>query len=149
MADTPSAVAYGTAAQGQAVYGTSAAGATPSTAAWAYSPWDTTTVTAAAAAGAGTSPPAPAVAAGSTIIRGSLTFGTGTSTATGTLLTVTFGSTLPAVPTVLISNATQVTGTLITAVTGVSATGFSVTGNVAPTASSTVTAFGINWLASL
>lgn len=144
MADVASAVAYGTAAQGQAVYGTS-----PTTAVWAYSPWDTSTVTAAAAAGAGSSPPAPAVLAGSTIIRGSLTFGTGTSTATGTLLTVTFGSTLPAVPTVIVSPTTQVTGTLITAVTGVTTTGFSLVGNVAATASQANTIFGVSWLASL
>lgn len=144
MADVASAVAYGTAAQGQAVYGTG-----PTTAVWAYSPWDSTTVTAAAAAGTGTSPPAPAVLAGSTIVRGSLTFGTGTSTASGTLLTVTFGSTLPAVPTVVVSPTTAVTGTLITAVTGVTTTGFSLAGNVAPTASGTVTTYGISWYASL
>jgi hypothetical protein len=144
MADAVSAVAYGTAAQGQAVYGSS-----PTTAVWAYSPWDSTTVTAAAAAGAGTSPPAPAVAAGSTIIRGSLTFGTGTSTAASTVVTVTFGSTLPAVPTVVISPTTAVTGTIQTAVTAVTTTGFSIANNVAPTASGTVTTYGVSWYASL
>lgn len=144
MADVASAVAYGSAAQGQAVYGTSA-----STAAWAYSPWDASTATAAAGAGAGTSPPAPVVAATATIIRGSLTFGSGTSTAAGTLATVTFGSTLPSTPVVVIAPTTQVTGTLITAVTGVSTTGFSITGNVAPTASQAATVYGVSWLASL
>jgi hypothetical protein len=144
MADVASAVAYGSAAQGQAVYATGT-----STAVWAYSPWDTSTVTAAAGGQAGGSPPAPVVGSGSTIIRGSLTFGTGSAPAAGTQVTVSFGSTLPSVPVVMLEAGGTATGTIQTAVNGVSATGFSVLASVVPTPSQGATVYSVSWLASL
>jgi hypothetical protein len=144
MADVTSAVAYGTAAQGQAVFG-----ASPTTAVWAYSPWDSTTVTPAAAAGAGTSPPTPAAAANATLTRGTLTWGTGTSTAAGSQVTVAFSATLPAVPTVLLTPTTAAAGTVIPTVLSASTTGFTVGCAVAPTASQAATVFGVAWYMSL
>lgn len=144
MADVPSAVSYGTAAQGQAVFGTSA-----TTAAWAYSPWDTTTATAAVAAGAGTSPPSPVVATTATLARGTVTWGTGTSTAAGSQITVAFSATLPTAPVVVISPTTAAAGTLTPTVLATSTTGFTIGCAVAPTASQANTVFGMAWLLSL
>lgn len=143
MADVPSAIAYGTAAQGQAVYGTG-----PTTAVWAYSPWDSTTVTPAAAAGAGTSPPTPTVTS-STIARGVTNWGTGTSTAAGSQVTITFSATLPSTPVVVIAPTTSATGTLTPYVASTSTTGFTVGCVTAPTASQGATVYGVNWYLSL
>lgn len=146
MADTPSAIPYGTAAQGQGLFATGA-----TTANWAYSPWDLTTVTAAAGTGAGTTPPAPVVgtAPTATMVRGALTWGTGTATATGAQVAVTYGSTFPSIPTVVICPTTIATGTIDTFVTSVGTTGFTVSAAVAPTASQGNTVFGVAWSASL
>jgi len=144
MTDTASAIPYGSAALGQGLFATGT-----STANWAYSPWDATSATATVGAGAGTSPPAAVTGSGSTPIRGSLTWGTGTSTATGTQVTVAFGATLPSVPVVVISPTTIATGTISTFVTSLSTTGFAVQAGVAPSASQGNTVFGVNWVASL
>jgi hypothetical protein len=88
------------------------------------------------------------VNASSTIVRGSLTCGSGSATAAGTLATITFGSTLPSVPFVMVTPTTAGAGTLASAVTGVSTTGFSLL-TVAPTASQTATTFGFGWFLSL
>jgi hypothetical protein len=143
--DVAVAVPYGSLAQGQGVYGT-ATGATT-----AYSPWDTTTVTAAAGAGAGTSPPAPVVGGtpASTMIRGSVTWGTGTSTATGSQVSITFGSTFPSTPIVVLTPTTIAAGTLNSYVLSVGTTGFTIAAAVAPTASQGATVFGCSWWASL
>ncbi len=146
MADVPSAVAYGTAAQGQAVYATG-----PSTAVWAYSPWDTTTVTAAAGTGAGTTAPAPVVGTApvASMIRGGVTWGTGTATSAAAQLAVTFGSTFPSTPVVTFSPTTTATGTLNTFITSVGTTGFTISCTVAPSPSQANTVYGVNWIASL
>jgi hypothetical protein len=143
---TAVAVPYGSPVQGQSLQATSA-----TTAEWGYSAWDASTVTAAAGAQAGTSPPAPVVAAGSTIIRGSLTCGTGSgSPATGLLVAVTFGSTLPAIPNVLITPTTSAMAALYPVVTiaSVSTTGFSVT-VTSPGTSQANTVYGVAWFVSL
>jgi len=143
--DVAVAVPYGSLAQGQGVYGT-ATGATT-----AYSPWDSTTVTAAAGAGAGTSPPAPVVGTtpAATMIRGSVTWGTGTATATGSQVSITFGSTFPTTPTVVLCPTTIAAGTLNTYITSVGSTGFTVAAAVAPTVSQGATVYGAAWYASL
>jgi hypothetical protein len=145
MADVAVAVPYASLTQGQSVYGT-ATGATT-----AYSPWDSTTVTAAAGAGAGTSPPATVVGTSpaATMIRGSVTWGTGTSTSAAAQIAVTFGSTFPSVPVVTFSPTTTATGTLNTFITSVGTTGFTISCAVAPTASQGNTVYGISYLASL
>jgi len=140
---TAVAVPYGVPAQGQYLVATSTTAAE-----WGYSPWDSTTVTAAAGAGAGSAPPSPVVAAGSTITRGSLTAGTGTSSATGVLVAVTFGTTLPAVPIVVIASTTSAVAAKSPAVTVVSATGFSVS-ITSPSDSQANTVYGISWMLSL
>ncbi|HVC68354.1 MAG TPA: hypothetical protein VND44_12225 [Acidimicrobiales bacterium] len=139
MADTVSAIPYGTAAQGQGLFGTG-----PTAAVWAYSPWDTSTVTAAAGVPAGTTPPTPVVAASSTIARGSLTCGTGTNASTGVLVSVTFGSTLPSTPVVNIAPTTLALASLAPAVTATSTTGFSVS-STAPGSSQGNTVYGLSW----
>lgn len=144
MADVPSAVSYGSAAQGQAVYGTGA-----STAAWAYSPWDANTVTAAATAGAGTSPPAPVAAATATAVRGTLTWGTGTSPIVGTQVAVTFSTALPAAPVVVLSPGNTATGLLVPTVVSTSTTGFVIGLATVPAASQANTVYAVSWLASL
>lgn len=144
MADVPSAVAYGTAAQGQAVYGTSA-----STAVWAYSAWDTSTVTVAAGLNAGTGPAAPAAGATATIVRGTATFGSGTTPTAGSQMTVAFSSTLPSVPVVVACPTTAACATLSTYITAVTATGFTVSSAVTPTATQAGTVYGVAWYLSL
>lgn len=144
MADVPSAVAYGTAAQGQAVYGTSSTGA-----AWAYSAWDANTVTAAVTAGAGTSPPSPVVAATATAIRGSLTWGTGTSPAVGGQIAVTFSTALPAAPVVVVTALNTATGLLVPTITATATTGFTIGLATVPAGSQGNTVYSVSWLASL
>jgi hypothetical protein len=146
MTDTASAIPYGSAALGQGLYATGTSAAN-----WAYSPWDTTTVTAAAGTGAGTSPPAPAVGTSPTAspVRGSVTWGTGTATSAAAQVAVTYGATLPSVPVVTVSPTTTATATLNTFVTSVTATGFTVSCQVAPTASQGATVFGVAWSAWL
>jgi hypothetical protein len=88
------------------------------------------------------------VNASSTIIRGSLTCGTGTGPATGTLATVTFGSTLPSVPFVVLTPTTSALAALTPAVAGISTTGFSVLAT-SPGTSQTATVYGFGWYACL
>jgi hypothetical protein len=144
MADTPSAIPYGTAAQGQGLFATSATAGT-----WAYSAWDTTTVSGTAATFAGTSPSAPVVTSGATPIRGNLTFGTGTNPSPGAQVTVTFGATLGATPTIVLCGGNAVGQALNLAPTSVSTTGFVVSCNSTPVASQAGTAYSVNWIASL
>lgn len=146
MTDTASAIPYGSAAQGQGLFATGTSAAN-----WAYSPWDATTVTVAAGAGAGSSPPAPVVGTAPTAspVRGSATWGTGTSTSADAQIAVTYGATLPSVPVVTIAPTTTATSTLQTFVTSVGSTGFTVSCSVAPTASQGATVFGVAWTATL
>jgi len=143
--DVAVAVPYGSLAQGQSVYGT-ATGATT-----AYSAWDSTTVTAAAGAGAGTTPPAPVVSTSpvASMIRGSVTWGTGTTTAASAQVAITFGSTFPSTPIVTFSPTTTATGTLNTFITSVGTTGFTISCTVAPTQSQANTVYGVSYIASL
>ena len=60
MADVASAIAYGVGAQGQATFATGA-----TTAVWAYSPWDTSTVTVAAGLSNGSGGTVPTATAAS------------------------------------------------------------------------------------
>lgn len=144
MADTPSAVAYGSAAQGQATFATGS-----STAVWAYSPWDSTTVTVAAGLNAGTGPAAPIAGATSTLYRGSVTFGSGTTPTAGSQVTVTFSATLPSVPFITVSPTTTAAGTINPTVLAASTTGFTIGCAVAPTGVQANTVYGVNWLMSL
>jgi hypothetical protein len=144
MADTPSAIPYGTAAQGQGLFATSGTAGV-----WAYSAWDTTTVAGTAATYAGTAPAAPVVTAGSTPIRGNVTFGTGTAPSGGAQVTLTYGATLPAAPIVVLSGANDVTSALTLTPTSVSTTGFVVTTHTTPATSQAGTAYSVNWIASL
>ena len=144
MADVASAIAYGVGAQGQATFATGT-----TTAVWAYSPWDSTTVTATAVTANGTGPATPVVGTGSTVVRGSLTFGSGTAPTSGSQITVAFSATLPAAPTVVITATTAATGTINPNVLSSSATGFTIGAGVAPTATQAATVYGVNYLLSL
>ena len=144
MADVPSAIAYGNGAQGQATYATGT-----STAVWAYSPWDSTTVTVAAGGNAGTGPVAPTAGASSTLYRGSVQFGSGTTPSAGSQVTVTFSATLPSVPFIVISPTTTASGTINPYVLSASTTGFVIGSGVAPTSAQAGTIYGVNWLMSL
>jgi hypothetical protein len=144
MADVPSAIAYGNGAQGQATYATGA-----STAVWAYSPWDTSTVTVAAGLNAGTGPAAPAVVAGSTLYRGGVNFGSGTAPTAGSQVTVTFSATLPSVPFITVAPTTAAAGTINPTVLAASATGFTIGCAAIPTAVQANTVYGVNYLMSL
>jgi hypothetical protein len=144
MPDIPSAVAYGVAAQGQAVFGTG-----PTAAAWAYSPWDTTTITAAAGLSSGTTPPVPVVVAGSTLYRGSVTFGTGGSAAAGSQVTVAFSATLPTTPYVQLTETNSATAALAVYPTAVTTTGFTISTQGGPTASQANTVYAVNYQLSL
>ena len=138
MADVASAIAYGAGLQGQATFATGA-----TTAVWAYSPWDSTSVT----AGAGTVP--TAVGTGSTVIRGNVTFGSGASPATGSQATVTFSTALPAAPTVVLCPGNTAAGTINPTVYAASTTGFVIGAAVAPTPNQAGTIYSINYLMSL
>ncbi len=144
MADTPSAVAYGSAAQGQATFATGA-----STAVWAYSPWDSSTVTVAAGLNAGTGPAAPTAQTGSTLIRGGVSFGSGTAPSIGSQVTVTFSATLPSVPWVVVSPSNAAAGTINPTVLAASTTGFTIGAAVLPTPTQAGTIYSVNYLASL
>lgn len=103
---------------------------------------------AAAGAGAGTSPPAPVVAPDSSDVRGSLTFGSGTTPPGGTVVTVTF--TTPRdpnrLPMVIAQETTSATAGIDFA-TVVTATGFSIVTNTRNLAASQPnTTYGVAWL---
>lgn len=144
MADVPSAVAYGVAAQGQATYATGT-----TTAVWAYSPWDTSTVTVAAGLNAGTGPAAPTVVTGSTLYRGGVNFGAGTAPTAGSQVTVTFSATLPSVPFIVVAPTTAATGTINPTVLAASTTGFTIGCAAIPTPIQAATVYGVNYLISL
>jgi len=144
MADTPSAVAYGSAAQGQATFATGT-----STAVWAYSPWDSTTVTVAAGLNAGTGPAAPTAGTGSTLYRGSVSFGSGTAPSAGSQVTVAFSATLPSVPTIVVSPTTAAAGTINPTVLAAATTGFTIGCASIPTPTQAATVYGVNYLISL
>ena len=144
LADTPSAVAYGSAAQGQATFATGA-----STAVWAYSPWDSTTVTVASGLNNGTGPAAPTALTGSTLIRGGVNFGSGTTPTSGSQVTVTFSATLPSVPWVVVSPANAAAGTINPTVLAASTTGFTIGCAVTPTGVQAGTIYSVNYLMSL
>lgn len=103
----------------------------------------------AAAAGAnnGTSPPAPVVAASSTDMRGSLTFGSGSTPAAGAQVAVTFATAYASAPVVVISPGNDATAVLTCSVTGVSTTGFTLTTHTAPTGSQAATVYAFSWAA--
>lgn len=90
---------------------------------------------AAAGANAGTSPPAPVVTAGSTDLRGQMTFGTGTSPAAGAQVAVTFNMTFSRAPVVILTPANAVTAALNLHATSVGTTGFTLSTQGAPAAS--------------
>jgi len=144
MTDTVSAIPYGTAAQGQGLFATSSTAAN-----WAYSAWDATSVAGTAATYAGTSPSAPVVASGASPIRGTVTFGTGTAPSPGSMVTLTFGSTLGATPVVVLSSNNDATAALVPFPTSVSTAGFTVSTHAVPAASQAGTAYSVNWVASL
>lgn len=144
MADVPSAIAYGVGAQGQATFATGT-----TTAVWAYSPWDSTTVTVAAGLNAGTGPAAPTVVAGSTLYRGGVNFGSGTAPTSGSQVTVAFSATLPSVPFITVAPTTAAAGTINPTVLAATTTGFTIGSGVAPTATQGATVYGVNWLMSL
>ena len=144
MADIPSAIAYGVGAQGQSTFATGT-----TTAAWAYSPWDTTTITAAAAGSAGTTPPAPVVTAGSTLYRGNLTWGTGSSAGAGSQVTVSFSATLPTVPYVQLTETNSVTSALAVYPTSVTTSSFVIGCQTAPSSSQGATIYALNYQLSL
>lgn len=144
MADVPSAIAYGNGAQGQATFATGA-----STAVWAYSPWDSTTVTVAAGLNAGTGPVAPTAGASSTLYRGQVSFGSGTTPTAGSQVTVTFSATLPSVPFIVVSPGNAASGTINPTVLNASTTGFTIGAAVAPTGVQAGTVYSVNWLMSL
>lgn len=146
MPDVPSAVAYGTAARGQSVYGSGG-----DQAVWAYAPWDTSTVTAAAADGAGTAPPAPVpgTSPAATIARGTVTWGTGTTSAAGDQVTVTFSPALPYAPVVNVTPTTAAAALLGLTVTATSTHGFTVGVASAPADAQPADTYGFSWYATL
>jgi hypothetical protein len=104
--------------------------------------------TAAAGANAGTSPPAPVMQPGSDDDRGSVTFGTGTTPAAGTVLTVTFATPKDPnrLPVVLCQETTSAMAGIDFA-TVVTATGFSIVTNTRNLAASQAnTVYGLSWV---
>jgi hypothetical protein len=144
MTDVASAIPYGYAALGQGLFATGT-----TTANWAYSALDSVSVSGTAATYAGTSPSAPVVASGASPIRGTVTFGTGTAPSPGSMVTLTFGSTLGATPVVVLSGGNDATAALTPFPTSVSTTGFTVSTHAVPAASQAGTAYSVNWVASL
>lgn len=104
------------------------------------------TATAVGASGAGTSPPAPIVAATAADYRGTVTFGTGTSAAAGTILFVTFAQAYQVAPTVVLSPRNFVTQQLGLFVQGTSTTSFSVTAANTPASSQANTVYQFDWI---
>lgn len=106
--------------------------------------------TATAGANAGTTPPAPVVTAGSNSIRGSLTFGTGTTPAAGAQAVVTFAAALGSVPAyvaILGKNAGSVALNLYPS--SITAAGFTVSTGNAPSASQANTVYSVEYLVIL
>lgn len=103
----------------------------------------------AAVAGAnnGTGPPAPLVSVDSSDDRGSLTFGSGSAPAIGAQVVVTFTQPKDTarLPVVQLTETTTAFSALQPAVTSITATGFTVSTAVAPTASQAATVYGFAW----
>jgi hypothetical protein len=106
------------------------------------------TTTAAAGANAGTSAPAPVVTTGPDNRSGLVTFGSGTSPASGTQVTVTFGTPFAVTPTVMLTPANGQTAGLLCAVESVSETGFNLVTANAPAASESHTYYKFYWQAT-
>lgn len=100
---------------------------------------------AAAGANAGTSPPAPVVVAGSDDTRGKITWGTGTTSAAGAQVVVTFASAYGAAPIVTLSPANSATAALNLYVTSVSTTAFTISTQGAPTDSQANTVYAADY----
>lgn len=105
----------------------------------------TTPPTAAAGSNAGTSPPAPVVAATSSDLRGTLTFGTGTTPAAGNQVVVTFNSAYGAAPVVDLIAGNALTAALNLFVTAVGTGGFTVGTQGAPAASQANTVYSVGF----
>lgn len=104
--------------------------------------------TAAAGANNGTSPPAPIVQnPGSCDERGAVTFGSGATPAAGAQCVVSFVRKQDPnrLPLVQITETTAALSALNPAVTSVTANGFTVSTNSAPTASQAATVYGFAW----
>lgn len=103
-------------------------------------------IMAAAGASAGTTPPAPTVTVTIPDAAGSLTFGTGTSPATGAQVAVTLTRPLSSTPPVVVLTAgNAATAALQLYVTGVTASGFTIAAAVAPSASQTASTYAVSW----
>jgi hypothetical protein len=102
--------------------------------------------TAVAGANNGTTPPAPVVANDSSDLRGSLTFGSGTTPAIGAQVVVTFTTPRDAnrLPVIQLTETTVAFSALQPAV-AVTSTGFTVSTAVAPTGSQANTVYGFGW----
>ena len=103
--------------------------------------------TAAAAAGNGTGPPAPIVSGNSADERGSVTFGSGTTPAAGSQITISFVRPQDPnrLPVVQITETTTALSALNPAVTSVTSTGFTIGTAGAPTGSQVNTTYGFAW----
>jgi hypothetical protein len=101
-------------------------------------------VTATMGAAAGTTPPA-AVVTGCNDVRGTLTFGTGTTPGTGTLITVTFPTAFAAAPTATISPANSATQALGLYIVSTSTTTLVVGCATAPAASQGNTTYALSY----
>jgi hypothetical protein len=104
-----------------------------------------------AAAGLGTTPPAIVVRADSGDGRGHITFGSGTSPATGALITVTFATPYTGagngyLPVIMIEETTAVTKLLYIHCINQSLTGFTIACQSAPSASQANTTYGLDYL---
>lgn len=100
-----------------------------------------------AGANNGTGPPAPIVSPDSSDVRGSCTFGSGTTPAVGAQCVMTFTTPRDTnrLPVVQLTETTTAFSALQPAVTGLTATGFTVSTAVAPAASQAATVYGFGW----
>jgi hypothetical protein len=105
-------------------------------------------VTVVAGAGAGTSAPAPVVTAGPANEDGNITWGTGTSPAAGSQVTVTFGTPFTQVPVVSLTPSNAGSAALQVYVTSTTTAGFTIACATTPAASQANTKYGVNWHAT-
>lgn len=102
--------------------------------------------TVAPGAGAGTAPPTPELVAGSTDLAGAVRLGTGTATAAGVVISVTFGTPFPAAPQVIVAPASNATTGRNVYVTNITATGFDIAMNQTPAVSQVVGGYRAAWM---
>lgn len=102
--------------------------------------------TAVAGAQAGAGPPAPVVIAGSTDVRGRLTFGTGTAPAAGAMAVVTFAVAYAAAPFVFVNARSGVTLNTGAYFGGSTTTGFTVSLSTTPLGSQGSGVYDIQWV---